>query len=97
MSTKVSMQLFIESESIFLSSLLLRTSKCGYTAYVQSRIRLLIRRAGSTLNLNRHFHMLYEDPLMIAQILTHLGLLDEVNQLAFQLPEAQGPPQEVFF
>ena len=38
-----------------------------------------------------------KDPLVIDQILTHLGLIDDVIPPAFQLPEAQGPPQEVFF
>lgn len=38
-----------------------------------------------------------KDPLVIDHILTHLDLNDNVIPPAFQLPEAQGPPTEVFF
>ena len=38
-----------------------------------------------------------KDPLVIDQILSHLNLIDDIIPPAFQLPEAQGPPQEVFF
>ena len=38
-----------------------------------------------------------KDPLMIDKILTHLDLNEVIIPPAFQLPEAQGPPSEVFF
>ena len=38
-----------------------------------------------------------KDPLVIDKILTHLGLNEDIIPPAFQLPEAQGPPSEVFF
>ncbi|NRB38716.1 MAG: transposase [Pseudomonadales bacterium] len=38
-----------------------------------------------------------KDPLVIDKILTHLGLHNDIIPPAFQIPEAQGPPSEVFF
>ena len=38
-----------------------------------------------------------KDPIIIDKILNHLDLLYDVIPPAFQLPEAQGPPAEMFF
>ncbi|NRB38923.1 MAG: hypothetical protein HRU20_10730 [Pseudomonadales bacterium] len=37
-----------------------------------------------------------KDPLVIVNILAHLDLIDDVIPSIFQLPEAQGPPSEMF-
>ncbi|NRB38648.1 MAG: hypothetical protein HRU20_09315 [Pseudomonadales bacterium] len=37
-----------------------------------------------------------KDPVLIDKILSYLNLIDDIIPPAFQLPEDQGPPPEVF-